>query len=152
MFVTRTAQSQSSGTPLKSDTGFSLVEVLVAMFVLAGLALTLAPALVAALKQNAQNQIVASATHQLSSQMDQARLQTPTCQSLQLFVAQAVADAPGGQTGPSGSQLQIHTNQTLGACPSQYPGTVRLTITVTRTDTSAVVVTNTGLIYLASAS
>jgi len=152
MSVTRTAQTPVNGTSLHSDSGFSLVEVLVAMFVLAGLALTLAPALVAALKQNAQNQIVASATHQLSSQMDQARLQTPTCQSLQLFVAQAVSDVPGGQTGPSGTQVQIHTNQTLSACPTQYPGTVRLTITVTRTDTNAVVVSNTGLIYLASAS
>lgn len=136
---------------LGADEGFSLIEIIVAMFVLAGLTLALAPALIAGIKQTAQNAIVASATHQLSSQMDLARLQTATCQAVTVWANQTVPNYVGGQV-TAGNGVTLQTVKQLGACPATYPGTVPLTVSIKRLDTNATVVNATSLIYLQSAN
>jgi len=134
-----------------NDAGFSMIEIIVAMFVLAGLTLALAPALIAGIKQTAQNAVVASATHQLSSQLDIARLQSATCQAITVWANQAAPNVTGGQV-TSGTGVTLQTIKTLGACPAAYPGTVPLTLTIKRTDTGATVVNATSLIYVQSAN
>lgn len=130
----------------KQDSGFSLVEIVVAIFILAALSLALIPALVVGVQQAKNNAVIAAATEVLTSRLDDSRGQASTCQAITSFAASTVAD----QIESHG--VSLHLNQVLGACPATYPGTVKYTVTVTRLDTGAVLATASTLIYLASAS
>jgi prepilin-type N-terminal cleavage/methylation domain-containing protein len=128
------------------DQGFSLVEIVVAIFILAALSLALIPALVVGVQQSKNNAVIAAATEMLTSRLDDSRGQTASCQALTAFAASTVAD----QIESHG--VSLHLQQILDSCPSTYPGTVRYTVTVVRTDTGAVLATASSLIYLQSAS
>jgi prepilin-type N-terminal cleavage/methylation domain-containing protein len=125
--------------------GFSLVEIVVAMFILALVAVSLAPILVSSLKQTATNALSTQATHLASVQMDAVRAQTPNCAALTAYASSTLPVAATGQ----GVSLSI--TQAIGACPSTYPGTAPFTVTVRRTDTNEVLATATTLVYLQSA-
>lgn len=129
-----------------SDGGFSLVEIVVAIFILAALSLALIPALVVGVQQAKNNAVIASATEMLTSRLDDSRGQSASCQALTAFAASTVAD----QVESHG--VLLHLSQSLGACPATYPGTVSYTVSVVRQDTGAVLATSTELIYLQSAS
>lgn len=131
---------------LARDQGFSLVEIVVAIFILAALSLALIPALVVGVQQAKNNSVIAAATEMLTSRLDDSRGQTATCQALTAFAASTVAD----QVEAHG--VTLHINQVIGTCPSAYPGTVKYTVTVLRQDTGAVLATASTLIYLTSAS
>jgi len=131
---------------VESEAGFSLVEIVVAIFVLAGLSLSLIPVLVSGIRQTASNSVLALATHVVSTRMESAQVQLPTCEAITAFAASAVPDI---QT-ISGASLRVQ--QVLDVCPSQYPGTVRLSVTVLRTDTGAEVARAATLLYLKSAN
>lgn len=130
----------------KSELGFSLVEVVVAIFILAALSLALIPALVAGVQQSKNNAVIAAANELLASRLDQARGQSSSCQSLTTFSASTVSDVVESHG------VSLRLTQVLDACPATYPGTVRYTVTVVRTDTAAVVSTASTLIFLQSAS
>ncbi len=116
------------------------------MFVLALLSLALAPALIAGLKQSAANAVLTSATHILASRLDQVRLQSASCASVSAFAAASVPDF----TDTSGAVLRV--SQSLGGCPATYPGTVSYSVSVLRTDTSAVLVSASTLVFIQSAN
>lgn len=130
----------------KSEAGFSLVEIVVAIFILAVLSLALIPALVVGVQQAKNNAVIAAATEMLTSRLDDSRGQASSCQAITSFAASTVAD----QVESHG--VSLHLTQVLGGCPSSYPGTVTYTVTVTRQDTGAVLATASTLIYLSSAS
>lgn len=129
-----------------SERGFSLVEIVVSMLVLAGLSLTLIPALIASVVQSANNAVLASATHILSGRMDTARAQATTCQALSAFATTAVPDVS------SVRGITLHVTQSLGSCPTSFPGTVVFTVDVLRNDTASVLATATTLLYVVSAN
>jgi Tfp pilus assembly protein PilV len=58
--------------------GFSIVEIVIAMFLLAVVAVALLPALWQGIRYSSQQAAVATATRQLNSLVEQAR-QTPSC-------------------------------------------------------------------------
>lgn len=128
------------------DRGFSLVEIVVAMFTLAVLSLALIPALIFGIEQAKDNAVMAAATSSLSARMDEARGQTATCQAVTSFAGSTLGD----QVEAHGIVLKI--NQQLDACPTTYPGTVRYTASIVRQDTGATLLTASILIYLQSAS
>jgi len=129
-----------------ADSGFSLVEVVVSMFVLALLSLALVPALITGLKQSVANAVLTSATHILASRLDQVRVQSATCAAVTAFAAASVPDF----TDTSGAVLRV--TQSIGSCPVGYPGTVSYTVSVIRTDTSAELVSATTQVFLQSAN
>ena len=134
-----------NSTAAEREHGFSLVEILVAMFILALVATSLAPMLVSALKQTANNAIDTQATHLVSVQMDAVRAQTATCAAL---TAYASSSLPAAATGEG---VTLTVTRQLGACPATYPGTASFTVSVRRNDTNAVMATATTLVYLQSA-
>jgi type II secretory pathway pseudopilin PulG len=140
------SKAKRFNTGNQRELGFSLVEIVVAIFVLAALSLALIPALVAGVQQSKNNAVIAAANELLASRLDQARGQTASCQSLTSFSASTVTDVVESHG------VSLHLTQVLDACPAAYPGTVRYTVTVVRTDTSSVLVTASTLIYLQSAS
>ena len=135
-----TSNHLSSG----SEAGFSLVEIVIAMFVLAALSLALVPALIAGLKQSSQNAILATASGVLTARLDAAQAQAKTCTAISTFVASTVPNF----TESHG--VTLHVTQSIDACPSAYPGTVALTVAVSRTDTGATLIQTTTKLYVNS--
>ena len=125
-----------------ADSGIGIVEIVIAMFLLALLATTSLPLFVSALKLSAGNSTVTTATELVDEQMTQARSQTATCGALTAFAATATTAITDG-TGKS-----LTTTRTV-SCPSTYPGTARFTATVRAS--GIVRATATTLIYVSAA-
>src|SRR5688572_18848722 len=77
------------------DEGFSIVEVLIAMFLLAVVAIALLPALWQGVRFSSQQSAVATATRELNSLVEEAR-ESPTCAGISAVAAnQNVTDGSG---------------------------------------------------------
>lgn len=84
--------------PIGDDAGFTLLEVVVAMFLLAIVVTGLIPALLGSLKMSAQNTNIATASQLVGQQIDAARSGTATCAALTNYknaVLPPVVDARG---------------------------------------------------------
>lgn len=119
----------------RSDEGFSILEVVVAMFLLAILALAILPLMISATRTSASNKSLVSATSYASSQLAPIRAAFPSastgttsCASLRTTYAKTgIADI-------SGSGLSADVS--IAACPTataDFPSAVAVTITVYRT-------------------
>lgn len=118
--------------------GFGLIEIVVAMFLLAIVTLAVLPLLVQGLKLSASNATVAAATQLANQQVESLRSKS-LCSDI----------APAATTATAqGVVLQI--SRTVGTtCPVLgYPITVPVSVSVTRTDTSVVVATVNTLIFV----
>jgi type II secretory pathway pseudopilin PulG len=125
-----------------ADSGIGIVEIVIAMFLLALLATATLPLFVSTLKLANGNSTVTTGTQLVDEQLSQARSQTATCGALTAFAATAVANVTDG----AGKSLA--TTRTV-SCPASYPGTARFTATV-RAGTT-VVASATTLIYVSAA-
>jgi len=122
--------------------GFGLVEVVVAMFLLAMLAVAFLPFLVQGITQSAANGTFAAATQLVNKEMEDARART-TCSAL--------TGSTFSVLDPRGVTLRV-ARTVGGTCPvaaSSYPVTVPVSVTVTRTDTGVVVSSAATLIFVA---
>lgn len=117
--------------------GFSIIEVLIAMFLLAIVAVALLPALFQGIQYSSQQSAVATATRELNALVEEAR-EAPSCASLSaVAVAKIVTDGAGRTFTTSG---------TVGACPD-VSKTVKLTLTAV--DSSATTLASTtAIIYV----
>ncbi|MBB5639512.1 hypothetical protein [Cryobacterium roopkundense] len=133
--------SPSSSARL-ADAGFGLIEIAVSMFLLALLAVAFLPFLVQGVRQSSANGTLATGTQLVNKEMENARAQT-TCTGLTASTF-TVLD-------PRGVTLQV-ARTVGGACPAaalSYPITVPVAVTVTRTDTGAVLASAKSLIFVA---
>jgi type II secretory pathway pseudopilin PulG len=128
------------------EEGMGLVEIVVALFLLAVLALAFLPVLVQGLKQSAINATNATATQLVNRQIETARTIT-TCSGIQTYQAELIP------TEQDTRGVGLQATRTVGACPAaaSYPGTVSVVIKVTRVDTGAVVSTASTLVFLGAA-
>jgi type II secretory pathway pseudopilin PulG len=110
------------------DSGFGIIEIVVAMFLLGLLAVAVVPILVQGLRLSATNSTLATATQLANQQIEQMRSQ----QSCGAIVA---ATTTVSTSGPS-----LTVSRTVsGTCPaSGYPITVPVAVQVSRSDTGAV--------------
>ncbi len=124
------------------ETGLGLIEIVVAMFVLAALSLCLLPLLINGTQQSAKTAAIASASQLVNNQIVAARDAADTCTAVT-----ATPKVPVGAASVyRGVPLSLST--TAGSCPSPTPtaaapGTISYTVTVTRTDTGATLATAT---------
>jgi len=102
-------------TSRRNQSGFSLVEVVIAMLLLAIIAVALLPPLVNGIRFSAEQSVTATATRHLNSLVEEARA-SPTCTSL-IGVA-----APQDVTGSGGAVL-FRSSGAVGACSSATPET-----------------------------
>jgi len=122
----------------RTDDGFSLVEVLVAMFLLALMAIAVLPLLISASQVSVSNRELTTATAFANAQLAPIKAGFPpepaspkTCSSLQTTAAH---DVPG----PGGLVADIEVNP----CPvaaGDYPASVPVTVTVSSGEESEVV-------------
>lgn len=126
---------------LTDDAGFGIAEVLVAMFLLGLIAVALIPILVQGLRVSAQNAALATATQLANQQIEQVRGVT------------ACGSITAATTTASAQNVPLKAVRTIGTtCPAGpttgYPTTVKVSVTVTRTDTSVVLATANTLVFV----
>jgi prepilin-type N-terminal cleavage/methylation domain-containing protein len=117
-----------------AEEGFTLVEVVVSILVLALISIALLPLLIQGIKQSAQTAAIASAVQLANSQIDLARAQTPTCTGVLATPTVTVSSTATYRGVP------LVVAKTFGTCPlptptATAPGTIAFTATVTRSDT-----------------
>jgi len=113
---------------LRTDAGFSLIEIVVSMFLLAALAIMFAPLLIQGLKQSAANATMATATQLVNERLRTAQTAGPSCSAV------SALDGSSDFTDPRGIVIRVTT--TVGECPAGR-GTVAISVAAVRTDTSA---------------
>ena len=119
------------------EQGFGLIEIVVAIFLLAIVTLAVLPLLVQGLKLSASNATVAAATQLANQQVESLR-----SKSLCSDIAPATTTATA-----KGVLLQV--SRTVGSCPIVgYPISVPVSVSVMRTDTGVVVATVKTLIFV----
>lgn len=94
---------------LNISDGFSIVEVIIAMFLLGLVAVAVLPALWQGIQFSSQQSAVATATRQVNALIEQAR-DNPTCASLTSFGTPSTVQDGAGHT--------ITIAGAVGACPS----------------------------------
>lgn len=111
-----------------SDQGFSLVEVIMAMFLLAVLALAVLPLVISATRVSVVNKDLVAATTFANAQLAPVKAAfpndpaTPTsCATLATYDRDDVPD-------PAGTGLLADIE--IGACPAAFPGTVSVIVKV----------------------
>lgn len=119
------------------DEGFSLVEVVIAMFLLAIVALAVLPLTITAVRASVGNADLVAATTFANSQLAPIRDAFPQDPSATTSCAVLAAHAATGTPGPIGTELVAGI--TVGGCPVSYPGSVNVTVTVTENGSTLVV-------------
>jgi prepilin-type N-terminal cleavage/methylation domain-containing protein len=130
------------------DAGFSIIEIVVSMFILAIIAVAALPLLIQGLQVTSLNATRSTATQLVHDQLELARAQDSTCST----IAALNGDAPSA-TDPRGAVMKI--TRSISACPSAasaYPTTVTMTVTVRRQTTGVALSTATTRIYVKKAS
>ena len=116
----------------RGESGFGMVEIVVALFMLGVLSVAFLPLLIQGLQLSADNATRATATQILSARLETARVQSVKCTDVRTALN-------GTQTAtvqdPRGISFQVTT--TVPACPTtaaSYPGTIKVTVVVRRLD------------------
>jgi prepilin-type N-terminal cleavage/methylation domain-containing protein len=97
--------------------GFSIVEVIVAMFLLAVVAIAILPALVQGVRFSSQQSAVATATRELNAMVEAAR-DTPSCAELTALAA--------SRTFTDGAGRTLTSSGVVGACAAKSAVSLRL--------------------------
>lgn len=129
-------------TSTSRDEGISLVEVVIAMMLLAILAISFLPVLIQGLQTAAVNSTRATANQLVNLQLETARSQGGDCSLITDLEFAAVSPVIDKRN------VTLLTTRDAGLCPGVYPGTLSFTVTVTRQDTGAELASATTLIYV----
>lgn len=124
------------------DRGLGLIEVVIAMFLLALLALSLAPLLIQGMQATVRNATFAAATQLVSEGLALARAGGPICTDVQA--------AAGVRTLTDARGVELETTTTVGACPASGTGTVSVTVNTVRLDTGETVAEAATLVFVNS--
>ena len=130
------ATSASTG----GDEGFGVIEIIVSMFLLGLIAIALVPILIQGLRLSVSNTTLAAATQLANRQIEQVRGVT------------ACSGVAAATTTSTVQGIVLQASRTIGTtCPStttSYPLTVKVSVTVARTDTHAVLSSANTLIFV----
>lgn len=137
------------------EDGFGLVEIVVSMLLLALLSMALLPLLIQGIRRAASTATLATATQLVNDQIDSAsRLAAPVGCSTIAALASSNVPSPAGGALTDSRGVPLRMSVAPEACPStpaSYPTTVKLTVTVIRTDTGATLAQAVTRIYVDSA-
>lgn len=123
-----------------------MIEIVVSMFLLALLAVAFLPLLITALKTTVQISSVATSSQFVSRQLDEVRALAPNCTAIGAFDDTPVATT----TSAEGTVYQPHRE--VFACPSSYPGVIKVRAWVTEAGESKKLSEATTLVYVRAAT
>jgi len=129
-----------------SETGFALVEIVVAMFILAILAVSFLPILIQGLQLSATNATRATATQLVHEQLEYAHSIGSVCS-----VINGLNDTSSLSPVEDPRGIKLITTREVPSCATSstsYPRTIELTVTVKRQDNDEVQATASTLIYV----
>jgi hypothetical protein len=132
---------------LGKDAGVSVVEIVIAMFVLALMSISVLPLLIGGVQTSAVNSGGVAANALAESEL--VALQTEFPNAAATACSTVTAKATTGITDPSGSGATADIQ--VGSCPTTYPGVVSVVVLGYRPGATAPVVTLTSAILVASA-
>lgn len=112
-----------------SDEGIGLIEVVVAMFLLALLAVSLLPALITGMKLAAVNTTIAAATQLANDRIRTAQAAAPSCSDVTGNVAGTI------ETTDERGVLLRATTTVVGDCPPTEAETMKVTTVVINAET-----------------
>lgn len=112
----------------KPDSGFSLAEMVIAVFLLATLALAILPLMLGATRSSGTNTDLVAANAFAGAQLAPIRESFRSDAVNSSCSALRTAYAKTGILGPTGSRLRADV--TVGTCPATLPGTVSVTVRV----------------------
>jgi len=124
-----------------ADEGLGLVEIVIAMLLLAVLAISFLPVLIQGLQTAAVNATRSTGNQLVQQQIENARAQK-ACQQIAALGPAAVSPVVDPRN------VTLLTTRTPGTCPASYPGTISFEVTVRRQDTGAVLSTAKTLIFV----
>jgi prepilin-type N-terminal cleavage/methylation domain-containing protein len=123
--------------------GFSLVEVIIAMFILGLIAIALLPALVNGIRYSSEQSSVATATRQLNALVEEAR-RAPSCAT--------VAAARATKTFQDGAGRDFTTAGTSGNCtPCPILTGAAITLNLTASQAGRTLATVSAKVYVPGA-
>ena len=128
------------------DGGFGLIEIVVSMFLVALLAMAFAPLLVNSMKTSVRNTTIATGTQVLNGQLDRLRATPPYCDAVTAFGAAAVASTTDSRG------ITYQPTRQVAVCPANYPGVVRVTISVGAAGVASTALTARTLFYVDAAT
>jgi type II secretory pathway pseudopilin PulG len=123
--------------PSGSQAGISLVEVIIAMFILALMSVAVLPLMIGGVQASATNRDLVAANSLASAQL--ADLQAAFPNSAVNSCAAVEAKAASGTPDPAASGATASIS--VGTCPSSYPGTVTVSVKAFRAGYTRAVVT-----------
>lgn len=113
---------------MRDSEGFSIVEVIIAMFLLMVLSLAVLPLIIGATSTSVVNRDLVAATTFANAQLAPVKASFPndpaTPTSCAALRGRAAVDVPD----PAGTGLTA--DLTMGSCPAAYPGVVLVTVVV----------------------
>lgn len=128
------------------DSGFGLIEIVVSLMLFALLAIMMLPTLVNSLHSTTRNTSLATATQLVDQQLELARGTADTCAALETFESTPVASV-------SDERGVTYTAVRTVNCPaSAYPGTVKVTVSVTASGSANPLAQASTLVYVSAAS
>jgi prepilin-type N-terminal cleavage/methylation domain-containing protein len=122
------------------ESGFSLVEIVVAMFLIGVLAMSVLPVLMQSLTATATNITFATATQMVNDQMDIARSRVQDCADLAAYISEVPPPVTDSQ------KVVLQATRTAATCSDAQLDAVSVTITVTRNDNHRVMANATTLL------
>ena len=129
------------------ERGIGIIEIVVSMFVIALLVLSFIPMLINSNRLSARNTTMATATQIANTQIESVRGQaaqrstTPGCSVVSGYARTLTTP------DPRGGSLQANS---VFTCPSSYPGTVRLSVSVTRLGSTSSLASADTLIWVST--
>ena len=118
-------------SPASDESGIGLIEIVVSMFLIALLAMAFLPLLIQSLRASTTNTSASIATQLVGQQLEQLRTVPTTCAAVSTFLG----SDPAAVVDDRGVILTID-RQLVGACPTAYPGTVKVRVVVTSDGTA----------------
>ncbi|HEY3407258.1 MAG TPA: type II secretion system protein [Propionicimonas sp.] len=115
---------ESPGQVPDGQAGVSLVEIVVAMFLVAIMSTAVLPLMIGAVQASATNRDLVAVNSLANAQL--ATLESTFPNSSDNSCARVLAAAASGVADPSGSGATASV--TVGSCPSSYPATVTVTV------------------------
>jgi Tfp pilus assembly protein PilV len=124
---------------LAADEGLGLIEIVVAMLLLAVLALAMLPVLITGMAQSTANTTFATATQLVNTQMQLAHSRGTLCADIAAMAGTSTLTDPRG--------VVLTATTTVATCPSGI-GTVRVSTAVTRPGSTDPVASSSTLVYV----
>jgi type II secretory pathway pseudopilin PulG len=140
LFCSSTRHREKAAPGIAADSGFTLIEPVIAMFILMLVAVGMLPILTQSLTQSVNNAELVTATSFANQAIEDERAQS-SCAAL----------TPLNQTVTARANMILRTVRTVDACPAHYPGTVKVSVTVTDVTTGRVQVSVSTLVIVKGA-